>query len=349
MRRASLTGKVMDVPASKEKGGRRDPIGGSAKSNGVVVSSKGVVTGGKLATLRTPSGGRGDTLTSRGSLPPDGLLANKGGMITSGPMPYSGDLASNGGSSVGSGGGVAGGGGTGSQGFAELSRRRLANDPAMMRELKRYQELMLQTLLPTISSSEGEYHHALPRQHYAQDSPDTLPAQRGQPDGMDDPDGSPNEHLPRPEPTDAIAGTSQQRLTPLRRTASYTTKSACSHGSQGSRTMPSGPASAGTRLPHAVYNPMDTSPRPSHRRRSSEETSPRWKTNRRSHDEGPHRRRSHGDEAEDEEEDVEPSRVAETNAGELDLLTLTALYLESRHRVFGQALHHRSDAPANAR
>lgn len=317
-----------------------DPIGGAAKTNGVIASSKNLVTGGKLASLGVLTANRGD-IASRGSIPVDGLLSNKG-IISSGPMPYSGDLTSNGGSAMV-------GTGSSSQGFVELSRRRLANDPAMMRELKRYQELMLKTLLPTISSSESD-HHALQRQHHPQETIDPLVTHRGQPDGMDDPEKAPNEHLPRPEPTDAIAGMSQQHLTPLRRTASYTTKSACSHGSQGSKSVPSGPASAGTRLPHTVYNPMDTSPRPSQRRRSNDETSPRWRTQRRSHDEGPHRRRSHGDEVEEEEEeDVDASRVTGTNAGELDLLTLAALYLESRHRVFGQEWHHRPEAPTNTR
>ncbi|XP_063882265.1 uncharacterized protein LOC135112143 isoform X1 [Scylla paramamosain] len=338
VRRASLVGKVMDVPTPKEKGGRMDPIGGAAKPNGVVA-------GGKLASLRTLSGGRrSDGLASRGNLSVDGLLASKG-VISSGPLPYSGDVVNNVGTSagVGSGVGVSGaGGGAGSQGFVELSRRRLANDPAMMRELKRYQELMLQTLLPTISS-DGEQHYAQPRLHLAQDSMDIFPGQRGQPDGTDNPDKAPSEHLPRPEPTDAISGATQH-LTPFRRAAPHTTKSACSHDSQSSRSMPSGPASAGTRLPHAVYHHMDTSPRPSHRRRSSDDQHRRAR--RKSHDEGAHRRRSHGDEAREEEEDVESSRLLGANAGELDLLTLAALYLESRHRVFGQELHH---APPNTR
>ncbi|XP_045117116.1 uncharacterized protein LOC123507893 isoform X2 [Portunus trituberculatus] len=341
VRRASLAGKAMDVPAPKEKGGRMDPIGGAAKPNGVVA-------GGKLASLRALSGGRrSDELANRGNLSVDGLLASKG-VISSGPLPYSGDLASNVGINAGVGGGMGvsgAGGGAGSQGFVELSRRRLANDPAMMRELKRYQELMLQTLLPTISS-DGEHHHAPQRLHLAQDSPEAFPGQRGQPDGTDDPDRNLNEHLPRPEPTDAISGVTQH-LTPLRHATTHTTKSACSHESQGSRSVPSGPASAGTRLPHAVYHHMDTSPRPSRRRRSSDDQHRRGR--RRSHDEGAHRRRSHGDEAREEEveeEDVESSRLQGANAGELDLLTLAALYLESRHRVFGQELHH---APPNTR
>ena len=339
VRRASLAGKVKDIPAGKEKGGRIDPIGGAAKPNGVV-------GGGKLVSLRALSGGRpSDGLANRGNLSVDGLLASKG-VITSGPLPYSGDLPSNVGTSAGVGGGVGvsgAGGGAGSQGFVELSRRRLANDPAMMRELKRYQELMLQTLLPTISS-DGEPYHAPQRLSRAQDYMDAFPGQRGQPDGADDPDRTLSEHLPRPEPTDAISGTTQHP-TPFRRAATHTTKSACSHESQSSRSVPSGPASAGTRLPHAVYHHMDTSPRPSRRRSSDDQ----HKKARRSHDEGAHRRRSHGDEAreeEEEEEDLESSRLQGVNAGELDLLTLAALYLESRHRVFGQELH---QVPQNTR
>ncbi|XP_050715115.1 uncharacterized protein LOC126997927 isoform X2 [Eriocheir sinensis] len=354
VRRASVPAKVMDAPVAKERGGRMDPIGGAAMTNGVAGPSKSAMVGGKLS-LGSLSG-RGDGLaTRRPSVSSDSVLSK--GLITNGPLPYSGDMAGGGGGGnvrvVGAGRGAGGGGGVGmsgaaSQGFVELSKRRLANDPAMMRELKRYQELMLKTLLPSISSGDGEHHYALPRPQHAQQSPDILPAHRGQPDGTDNPpEKPPSEHLPRPEPTDAISGATQH-VSPRLCSSFNTSKSACSHGSQGSRTMPSGPASAGTRLPYTIYNPMDTSPRPSHRRRSNEEASPRKKVHRRSHDEGANRKRSHGDGG-GEEEELDPSRLSGANGGELDMLTLAALYLESRHRVFGQEWHHRPDLPANAR
>ncbi|XP_071518695.1 uncharacterized protein [Panulirus ornatus] len=244
-----------------------------------------------------------------------------------------------------------------STGVGELSKRRFANDPAMMRELKRYQKLMLLTLLPSITS-EADHAHAHPHAHaHHQDTEGGAAFHlRGQPEGSEDPprDKNFNEHLPRPEPTDGFAGVSQRAAS---RRSPQQARSAGSQGERAGKSFPSGPASAGTRLPLTVYNPLDTSPRPRHRRRSHEDASPRRRHRRKSHDEGTsRRRRSQGDDRQQEgEEEEEMSDTAggsggmAAGGGELDLLTLAALYLESRHRVFGQEWHHRPDTLANSR
>lgn len=214
------------------------------------------------------------------------------------------------------------------QTVAELSRRRLANDPAMMRELKRYRKLMLLTLLPSITSEADQslthpHAHVHSHTHSPLQNGEGSPGLRGQPDGMDDP--FPSEHLPRPEPTDGVTGGGQGQGA----------RSAGMH--RGSNSVPHtlGPASAGTRLPLALRNPLDTSPQPAPRRRSHEDASPRPKNRRRS--QGDVRRELREDEGDEEQRGV--------NNGELDLLTLAALYLESRHRVLGKEWHSRPDVP----
>lgn len=211
---------------------------------------------------------------------------------------------------------------------AELSRRRLANDPAMMRELKRYRKLMLLTLLPSITSEADQslthpHAHVHSHTHSPLQNGEGSPGLRGQPDGMDDPFS--NEHLPRPEPTDGVTGGGQGQGA----------RSAGMHRGSNSVTHTHGPASAGTRLPLALCNPLDTSPQPASRRRSHEDASARQKNRRKS--QGDVRRELREDEGDEEQRGV--------NNGELDLLTLAALYLESRHRVLGKEWHSRSDLP----
>ncbi|KAK3881715.1 hypothetical protein Pcinc_013870 [Petrolisthes cinctipes] len=232
-----------------------------------------------------------------------------------------------------------------SQTVAELSRRRLANDPAMMRELKRYRKLMLLTLLPSITS-EAEHTQIHPHAHVHSHSHPQLqngegsPGLRGQPDGMDDPLLS-SEHLPRPEPTDGVTGGGSGSGG---QGQGQGARSACIHrGSHSmSHSMPHthGPASAGTRLPHAFRHPFDTSPKTTaaSRRRSHEDSSARQRN----------RRKSQGDvrhELREDEGDCDDDEQRGVNSGELDLLTLAALYLESRHRVLGKEWHSRQDLP----
>lgn len=214
------------------------------------------------------------------------------------------------------------------QTVAELSRRRLANDPAMMRELKRYRKLMLLTLLPSITSEADQslthpHAHAHSHTHSPLQNGEGSPGLRGQPDGMDDPFSS--EHLPRPEPTDGVTGGGQ----------GHGARSAGIHRGSNGGSHTHCPASAGTRLPLALRNPLDTPPQPAPRRRSHEDASPRQKNRRRS--QGDVRREPREDEGDEEQRGV--------NNGELDLLTLAALYLESRHRVLGKEWHSRSDQP----
>ncbi|KAK4309392.1 hypothetical protein Pmani_018969 [Petrolisthes manimaculis] len=238
-----------------------------------------------------------------------------------------------------------------SQTVAELSRRRLANDPAMMRELKRYRKLMLLTLLPSITS-EADHTQTHPHAHLhsnhshpqLQQNGEGSPGLRGQPDGMDDPLLS-SEHLPRPEPIDGVTGGGSGGGGGIQGQGQGARSAGIHRGSYGmSHSMPHtyGPASAGTRLPLAFHHPFDTPPKTAaaaaSRRRSHEDSSARQRNRRKSQGDVRHElREDEGDDDDDEQRGV--------NSGELDLLTLAALYLESRHRVLGKEWHSRQDLP----
>ncbi|KAG7163076.1 uncharacterized protein LOC121873234 [Homarus americanus] len=293
---------------------------------------------GSVATATKKGGTRGEANGARGVLA--GGINGTGGVASNDGVTINGGIPSNGGTNI--------------ERVGELAKRRFANDPAMMRELKRYQNLMLLTLLPAITS-EADY--TLNRPH-VDDNTDHS-AVRGQPEGAEDVDKDKdhNEHLPLPVPTDGIVGVAQYSAS---RRNSQQAKSAGSHGSRRNKSFPAGPASAGTRLPLAVYNPLDTSPRPKPRRKSHEDASPQRRPRRKNQDEeNGRRRKSQGDDGqqgwkEDELTDAlggsgSSGAAGGSGGGELDLLTLAALYLESRHRVFGQEWHHRPDNIANIR
>ncbi|XP_068209512.1 uncharacterized protein [Palaemon carinicauda] len=243
-------------------------------------------------------------------------------------------------------------------GFSELAwKRRHANDPAMMRELRRYQKLMLLTLLPAITGSgeEGDQQNYLPpAQHPSYQNQDSEPnSQQNSPRDGNSPEDNSGDRLPKPEPTDAIVGVPPGDYSPLlEKQAGHTWARRESHPNSSSS------SSDGTHLPLTVYNPLNMSPKRRGRRKSRDGHQTRRSPTRR-------RRQSIRDPEMDVRRDVaavgssgeSPGSSANDSggggggggAGDFDLLTLAALYLESRHRIFGKEWHHRPESQANAR
>ncbi|XP_063586009.1 uncharacterized protein LOC134763466 [Penaeus indicus] len=232
---------------------------------------------------------------------------------------------------------------TGRDSVSDLTKRRHANDPAMMRELKRYQNIMLLTLLPSIT---GEADHAHQHAHRHQDTNGDA-AQRRTWFGD-------HEHvagrslLPRPEATDGFPGVAHQPQAAARRSPQKVKSAGSQDASDRAEkpgAQPSGSASAGTRLPMTVHNPLETSPRRKGKKKNSDEGGGGGGGG------GSRRRRSHEEwrATEDFGEAAGAGEGTGGNTTELDLLTLAALYLESRHRVFGNEWHRRPESISNTR
>ncbi|KAK7070603.1 hypothetical protein SK128_008964 [Halocaridina rubra] len=236
------------------------------------------------------------------------------------------------------------------QSVGDLSkRRRHANDPAMMRELKRYQRIMLLTSLPLISSEDDVGYVHPPSQNHNLDA--DFMSLRFPSHGLQAPEtvfeqeaaeldkNLNSEHLPKPEPTDTVVSGPHSPLCKSPQQA----KSACGTRCGESKTLTSAPASAGTRLPLTVCNPL-LSPKRNNKKKSQEEI-------------GQLRKRSQEDIAKEVGDvggrisgpTMNGPSVGAMAGGDLDLLTLAALYLESRHRVLGQEWHYRPENAANVR
>ncbi|XP_027209120.2 uncharacterized protein [Penaeus vannamei] len=240
------------------------------------------------------------------------------------------------------GGGEGGSGSNGTSGrdsVSDLTKRRHANDPAMMRELKRYQNIMLLTLLPSIT---GEAEHAHQHAHRHQDTNGDASQRRTW--FGDTGHAAGRSLLPRPEATDGFPGVALQPQTTARRSPQKVKSAESQNASdraEMSGAQPSGSASAGTRLPMTVHNPLDTSPRRKGKKKNSDEGGGGGG--------GSRRRRSHEEWRTTDDVGEVAGEGSGGNATELDLLTLAALYLESRHRVFGNEWHRRPESISNTR
>ncbi|XP_064104450.1 LOW QUALITY PROTEIN: uncharacterized protein LOC135214268 [Macrobrachium nipponense] len=305
------------------------------------------------------------------------------------------------GSGRGGGGGGSGGGGGGSQGpgvsvsatvdrnrasgvnsavsimgwngFSEMAwKRRHANDPAMMRELRRYQKLMLLTLLPAITGSGagrwGPAARTSNRTSTRRPTPRTTrtPTQtllrRRTPLG--EATSSPTDSTKEPDEDDddddnaATAFLNRahgrhRRRSPAEDISPLAEKRTGAPWARGGSHPSSSSSNEGTHLPLTVYNPLNMSPKRRGRRKSRDDN-PRRKSHRGRDAELDYRRDvvevgSYGDSPGDGSSANDSAGGGSGGGGDFDLLTLAALYLESRQRIFGKEWHYRPESQVNTR